>query len=175
MTHTNGASGPAPPEAVEQQDDGPVLDALRRERADFINYKRRIASERIEDRERARQDLVRELLPSIDDLDRALAHMPDDLRGHPWAQGVALARERFLDALTRIGVERIGTEGEHFDPSIHEAVVYQEHPDATEQHVASVLRPGYRLGPQLLRPAQVVVTGPPRNGRHARHAQSTGN
>jgi molecular chaperone GrpE len=176
MTNTNGnAEAQAPPAAPQTgTEENPVLEALRRERADFINYKRRIAAERIEDRERARQDLVRELLPAIDDLDRALAHMPDDLRGHAWAQGVVLARQRFLDALARIGVERVGARGEAFDPSVHEAVVYQEHPDAREQHVESVLQPGYRFGPHLLRPAQVVVSGPPRNGRHAHDGQSTG-
>jgi len=80
-----------------------------------------------------------------------------------WAQGIALARERFLEALRQVGVECIGHEGERFDPSVHEAVIYQEQPGAGDQHVQSVLRPGYRLGPQLLRPAQVVVVGPPRN------------
>jgi molecular chaperone GrpE len=162
---------PTPATPVDDNDD-PCLQQLQRERADFLNYKRRVDRDRIEDRERARQDLLRQLLPAIDDLDRALAHMPNDLRGHPWAEGVLLARERFLDSLQKVGVERIGSQGERFDPSVHEAVVYHEEPAATEQHVQSVLRPGYRLGPQLLRPAQVVVAGPPRNGRHDEHGQS---
>jgi molecular chaperone GrpE len=151
------------PEAEEGHER--CLQQLQRERADFINYKRRVDRERAEERDRVRQDTLRELLPAIDDLDRALTHLPADLRGHAWAEGVRLARERFVDALRRLGVERVGTEGERFDPAVHEAVVYQEEPAATEQHVHSVTRPGYRLGSQLLRPAQVVVAGPPRNGQ----------
>jgi molecular chaperone GrpE len=140
------------------------LKQLQRERADFLNYKRRVDRERTEDRDRARQDLVQQLLPAIDDLDRALDHLPAELTNHPWAQGIALARVRLLDTLRTVGVERIGSTGERFDPALHEAVVYDEEQSATDQHVQSVLRPGYRLGSRLLRPAQVVVAGPPRNG-----------
>jgi molecular chaperone GrpE len=150
------------------------VEQLKRERADFLNYKRRVDRERGEEREKTRQDVLRELLPAIDDLDRALAHLPPDLRGHPWVQGVSLARVRFLDALRRLGVERVGSEGERFDPSVHEAVVYHGDPSTTEQWVQSVVQPGYRLGSRLLRPAQVVVSGPAEqsdndsngNGRH---------
>jgi molecular chaperone GrpE len=149
------------------------LEQLRRERADFLNYKHRVSRERENDRERARLDLLRQLVPAIDDLDRALEHTPRELAEHPWAQGIALARERFLDALRQVGVERVGNQGERFDPSVHEAVMYQELPGARDQHVQSVLRPGYRLGPQLLRPAQVVVIGPTR--RQADNGQGTGN
>jgi molecular chaperone GrpE len=151
----------------DAQREDPCVEQLQRERADFLNYKRRIDRDRIEDRERARQDLLRQLLPAIDDLDRALAHMPPELRDNAWAQGVLLSRERFLDTLRQLGVERIGRQGERFDPAVHEAVVYQPEPDAREQLVQSVVRPGYRLGPQLLRPAQVIVAGPDEN--HGRH------
>jgi|GraSoiStandDraft_43_1057313.scaffolds.fasta_scaffold256003_2 molecular chaperone GrpE len=143
------------------------LEQLQRERADFLNYKHRVDRERADDRERTRDETVRHLLPAIDDLDRALAHVPDELRGHPWAEGVSLAHQRLLDALRQLGVERVGSEGERFDPSVHEAVVYHTDPNAAEQHVMSVVRPGYRLGSRLVRPAQVVVAGPGSNeGRH---------
>ena len=74
-----------------------------------------------------------------------------------------LQRERadFLNYKRRID---LGSAGEEFDPAVHEAVVYHEEQSAHEQHVQRVLRPGYRLGTRLLRPAQVVVAGPPRNG-----------
>jgi molecular chaperone GrpE len=161
MSETREEFTPAPTEddAVD-----PCLKQLQRERADFLNYKRRIDRERAEDRDRARQELVQQLLPAIDDLDRALEHLPAELSNHPWAQGIALARLRLLDALRKVGVERIGSAGEEFDPAVHEAVVYHEEHSAHEQHVQRVLRPGYRLGTRLLRPAQVVVAGPPRNG-----------
>jgi molecular chaperone GrpE len=146
---------PATTECVEQ---------LQRERANFLNYKRRVERERTEEADRMRQDTLRQVLPAIDDLDLALSHLPAELKGNVWAEGVSLAHQRFLETLRQLGVERFGNEGERFDPSIHEAVIYHEEPTATEQHVQTVLRPGYRLGPRLLRPAQVVITGPHRNG-----------
>jgi molecular chaperone GrpE len=169
MSETPDQVTPAP---TEDDAADPCLKQLQRERADFLNYKRRIDRERAEDRERARRELVEQLLPAIDDLDRALEHLPVELSSHPWTQGLSLARVRFLDALRRVGVERIGSPGERFDPAVHEAVVYHDDPSATEHHVQSVLRPGYRLGPRLLRPAQVVVAGPPRNGSATSNASN---
>ncbi len=165
----------APPDAMDPGTEAEIaacLDQLRRERADFLNYKHRVDRDRAKDRERERLELLRQLVPAMDDLDRAMDHTPPELVGHPWAQGISLARERFLEALRQVGVERVGNAGERFDPSVHEAVMYQEQPGATDQHVNSVLRPGYRLGQQVLRPAQVVVAGPMR--RHADDGQGTG-
>ena len=139
-----------------------LLEVLRRERADFINYKRRVERERAEDRERARLDLLRELLPLLDDLDRAMEQVPADLADHPWAQGVALSHRQVGETLRRLGLERVGTEGDPFDPAVHEAVTYNAQPDGAEPSVVRVLRPGYRVCGQLLRPAQVVVGGPAR-------------
>lgn len=139
-----------------------LLDLLCRERADFVNYKRRVERERADDRERARLDLLRELLPLLDDIDRAIAQQPAELLEHPWAQGVALSHRRLSDALRRVGLERVGAEGEPFDPTVHEAVLHQGQADDEQQVVTSVFRPGYRLGGHLLRPAQVVVGGAPR-------------
>jgi len=167
----------APPLAVDADQEHEVdscVDRLKRERADFLNYKHRVEGERAADRERERMDLLRELVPAIDDLDRALEHTTPDLVGHPWARGISLARERFLEALRRVGVERVGNAGERFDPSVHEAVMYREQPEAKDEHVHSVLRPGYRLGAQLLRPAQVVVIGPPRNTSEERRQADDG-
>ncbi len=87
----------APPLAVDADQEHEVescVDRLKRERADFLNYKHRVEGERAADRERERMDLLRELVPAIDDLDRALEHTTPDLVGHPWARGISLARER---------------------------------------------------------------------------------
>jgi molecular chaperone GrpE len=138
------------------------LDLLRRERADFLNYKRRVERERAEDREQARVKLLRQLLPIVDDLDRALGHLPEDLATHPWTQGISLSHRRFVEALCELGLERVGADGEIFDPTQHEAMAYEEAGDSAEHRVMRVLRPGYRVGSHLLRPAQVVVAGPPR-------------
>jgi molecular chaperone GrpE len=142
------------------QPDEELLNALRRERADFVNYKRRVERERAEDRERATTDVVARLLPLLDELDRALAQVPEDLEGHPWAGGVVMMRRTLWDALRELGLERIGEEGEPFDPARHEAVVYDARPDAAEPRVVTVIRPGYGLRGRLLRPAQVGVVGP---------------
>jgi molecular chaperone GrpE len=128
--------------------------------------RRRVERERVEDRERTRLELLRQLLPLVDDLDRALAHLPPELVSHPWTQGVSLGQRRFVEALRQLGLERFGTNGDRFDPTVHEAVAYEERPDATEQLVLNVLRPGYRASGRLLRPAQVVVVGPPSQSEH---------
>jgi molecular chaperone GrpE len=150
------ARGPSEPEEAEEG----LVEALRRERADFVNYKRRVERERAEDRDRGGAEVVQRLLPLLDELDRALAQVPEDLETHPWVRGVVMARRLLIQALDDLGVERIGAEGEHFDPARHEAVFYDARPDAAEPRVATVIRPGYALRGRLLRPAQVSVVGP---------------
>jgi molecular chaperone GrpE (heat shock protein) len=98
MSETQSPPAADPPQPEEAKVD-PCLDQLKRERADFLNYKHRVDRERAADRERERLDVVRELVPAIDDLDRALEHTLRELAEHLWALGIALARERFLDAL----------------------------------------------------------------------------
>jgi len=154
-----------------------LLDLVRRERADFQNFRRRVAEERAEDERRTRADVVQRLLPLLDDLDRALAVIPERLADDPWARGVVLGRREIGEALGRLGVERIGDEGEPFDPARHDAIFFDTRPDATEPRVAQVIRPGYRIDGQLLQPAQVGVTGPPGSadagGTAAAGAQTT--
>ena len=140
--------------------DSETLDLLVRERAAFRNYRRRVEREREDDRELARADLLRGLLPLLDELDRATAHRPSDLASHPWAEGVVLIGRRLADLLRDLGVERIGVEGEPFNPHVHEAVFYDRHPDVSGQTVDRVVKAGYRQGDRLLRPASVTVVGP---------------
>jgi molecular chaperone GrpE len=133
------------------------LDLAQRTQADFVNYKRRAERERADEAQAARADLLGHLLPALDDLERALDHMPDELRGNPWAEGLPLVARQLRMALARAGVERIGAEGDAFDPRQHEAVAYQPRAGYREGQVAHVARPGYRLGERIIRPAQVVV------------------
>jgi molecular chaperone GrpE len=137
-----------------------LLDLLRRERADFRNYQRRVADERAADAEGVRGRLLEPLFPLLDDLGRAFAEVPPDLEDDPWARGIAMLRSRLDATLAGLGVEPVGTVGEPFDPARHEAVYHEPDPRATGQDVALVIRPGYRLGARLLRPAEVVVRGP---------------
>jgi len=143
-----------------------LLELLRRERSDFLSFKRRIEQERSMDREQERAALVSELLPLLDDLDRAFAQVPPALADDPWVRGVTLGRSRIEQRLRGWGVERIGSVGERFDPGLHEAVAYEERASTNEMLIAAVVRPGYRMGPRLIRAARVAVVGPPRSGAH---------
>ena len=104
--------------------------------------------------------MLEPLFPLLDDLGRAFADVPPDLEDDPWAQGIAMLRSRLEATLAGLGLEPVGTVGEPFDPARHEAVYHEPDPTATGQDVALVIRPGYRLGERLLRPAEVVVRGP---------------
>jgi molecular chaperone GrpE len=133
------------------------LDLAQRAQADFLNYKRRTAQELEQKIRDANGSLLTQLLPVIDDLQRALASVPPELAEQAWPQGIALIGQKLESILQRQGLERIGDEGDRFDPHVHEAVAYEEHPVYDEGQVASVYRVGYRLNDRVLRPAQVVV------------------
>jgi molecular chaperone GrpE len=148
---TDGAAGPTTDE---------LLDLLRRERADFRNYQRRVADERAAETEAVRGRVLEPIFPLLDDLGRAFAEVPPDLEDDPWARGIVMLGSRLEATLAGLGLERVGTVGEPFDPARHEAVHHEPDPTATRQGVALVIRPGYRLGERLVRPAEVVVRGP---------------
>jgi molecular chaperone GrpE len=133
------------------------LDLLQRTQADFLNYKRRSERERSDDAQAARAELLVQLLPVLDDLERALGQMPEELREHPWATGLPLVARQVRLALARAGLAPLGAPGEEFDPHLHEAVAYEPHAGYNEGQIATVIRPGYRLGERVIRPAQVTV------------------
>jgi len=133
------------------------LDLAQRAQADFVNYKRRTAQELEQKIRDANAGLLTQLLPILDDLQRALANLPEDISEHAWPQGVAMIGQKLNNLLEKQGLEQIGGEGDLFDPRVHEAVAYEEHPVYDEGQVASVYSPGYRLRDRVLRPAQVVV------------------
>jgi molecular chaperone GrpE len=162
VTHPGpkGRAEPGEPSAAEEPTAEALLDLLRQERADFRNYQRRVADERAADAERVRGQVLEPLFPLLDDLARAFADVPADLVDDPWARGIAMLRSKLDATLTGIGLEPVGTAGEPFDPKLHEAVFHEPDHDATDQRVAQVIRPGYRVGERLLRPAEVVVRGP---------------
>jgi len=133
------------------------LDLAQRAQADFVNYKRRTAQELEQKIRDANASLLTHVLPVLDDLDLALANVPPDIAEHSWPQGITLIGQKLGNLLTQQGLEPIGAEGDLFDPRIHEAVAYEEHPTYDEGQVANVYRTGYRLRDRVLRPAQVVV------------------
>lgn len=136
------------------------LDLLRRSQADFINYRRRVTQEQDENRASAQISVLQQILPVIDDLDRALTVVPADLANNAWVQGVTLASRRIDSTLERLGVREIGKPGETFDPRWMEALGSESKPGVPEGTILTVARPGFALGDRLIRPAQVIVAGP---------------
>ena len=134
------------------------LDDLRRLAAEFDNYRKRVAREQERLVRHASERLVKELLPVLDDLERALeaAERHEEAR---LEEGVTLVHRALADALRKEGLEEIETDG-RFDPHVHEALLSQPS-EAEEGSVIQVLQKGYRLGDRVLRPARVVVAAAP--------------
>ncbi len=134
------------------------LALAQRTQADFENYRRRTARDSALAQERGVVKLARELLPALDNLDRALEAADQD---DPLLQGVRLVRSELADALGRMGIESFSPAGETFDPSLHEAMATAPQPPppdgAPSGTVVEVYQPGYRLGEDVIRPARVVV------------------
>ena len=129
-------------------------DRLLRTAADFDNYKKRAAREREQYVALANERFVKELLPVLDDLERALAHGEE----HSIEEGVRLVHRSLVTLLERHGVKEIDTAGA-FDPHVHEALLSQPS-DAEEGSVIDVVQKGYTLADRVVRPARVVVAGP---------------
>jgi molecular chaperone GrpE len=142
-------------EAERQRDE--YLDHLRRERAEFENFRKRATRERMDALDRGAEQLVSNLLHVLDTFGLALAaakeHPEDQL-----AKGVEMVHAELVSTLQQAGLEEIAGVGEHFDPAHHEAMMQIEaHPPIDEPTVVEVLRPGYRFKGRVLRPASVKV------------------
>ena len=152
-------------EAVEQEDPlaraqrerDEYLDLARRAQADFENYRKRAAKEVAAAGERAKGGLVRELLPVVDNLERALASAQEGEQH--LAEGVRLVHSELIAVLERNGVEQFDPKGESFDPTIHEALSTRSEDGADPGVVLDVIEKGYRANGTVLRPARVVVSG----------------
>jgi molecular chaperone GrpE len=137
------------------------LDGWRRTQAEFSNYKKRQRAEAGKVRELANADLVRKLLPVLDDFQRAFATMPDGIGKLSWIQGLLMVQRKLEVVLASEGVEPIETEGEEFDPYYHEAVTHEEVPGYEEGQIVGEVQQGYVLGDRVLRPALVRVAKAP--------------
>lgn len=139
--------GKAKKEAAE------YLEALQRERAEFINFRNRSAKEQDRFREHGIIDVLTALLPALDDIDRIREHSEMDDSFKAVATKIDKAFEKF-------GVEKFGEKGEDFDPTKHDAVLHRPDPDATKETVDAVVEAGYRIGDRVIRAARVVVSSP---------------
>jgi molecular chaperone GrpE len=143
-------------EQLEQQV-AELTEALQRERADAINIRRRHEEQTANMRGVIKANVVRDLLPVIDNFERALKHVPKDLDGNDFVKGVQGVVKQFEKTLQDIGVEKIKTVGEPFDPKFHEAVQMEEG-DGSEEIVSEELQSGYKIGDEVIRHAMVKVT-----------------
>lgn len=138
------ATGPISKEAE-------LLADLQRLQAEFVNYKARVERDRDVARSAAIAEVLRAVLPALDDLTRAEAH--GDLDGSPFAAVVAKLR----NAGDKFGLKQFAEKGDKFDPEIHNALVQTPNPEVKENVIADVVEPGFMLGDRLLRPAMVAV------------------
>ena len=137
------------------------LDALQRERASFINYKRRMEQERTETVQYASAELLKKLLPVVDDFDRALAAIPEGARkDNKWVEGVELIARKLHTILEQQGVEPIEALNQPFDPNLMEAVAFEDNAGDGDHvdTVSEVFGKGYKLRDRVLRPAMVKVS-----------------
>jgi molecular chaperone GrpE len=143
-------------EAVAKADE--YLSALQRERAEFTNFKRRTADERVRDAGLAGEDLIRKVLVLADDFDRAIANAPASLEGDPWFEGIAAIDRKLRLLLESEGVTPLeAAPGTPFDPREHEAVVSVPGTGRAEGEIVDEIRRGYRLRDRVIRPALVAV------------------
>jgi len=149
------------PLEAAKEENARMRDKLLRTAADFDNFRKRSRRELADGEARAREDLLRELLPVFDNLDRAMQHAESATSVQSLADGIRMVQRQFLDTLTKLQVVRLEAVGKPFDPAVHEAIQHvetTEHPPGT---VAAEAQSGYRHGERLLRPALVVVAKAP--------------
>lgn len=160
---THGAVADAEPEGPATADASAMnvkvdelTNDLKRMTADFANYRKRNEAERTEFAKFAKAELIAKLLDVLDGYDRALATVPDDLRGQPWVEGMWLVERKLRRVLESEGLEPIDSLGKPFDPYLHEAVAHVES-DEPEGTVIQEHQKAYRLHDRVIRPALVTV------------------
>lgn len=133
-----------------------LTEALQRERADVMNVRRRHDEQIGGLKNMVKASVIRDLLPVMDNFERALKHVPKELEGNDYIKGVQGVVKQFEQTLEGIGVQRIKTVGEVFDPRLHEAIAMEDG-DGLQEIVSNELQAGYTLGDEVIRHAMVKV------------------
>jgi molecular chaperone GrpE len=158
---TNTAADPAPDVATDQsqiqRQRDEYYDLLLRKQAEFDNYRKRVERERQMASEAAAAGIIEELLPLMDDLDRALKAEADGDAAHAYRRGVELIQQQLAEILRRRGVRPIEALGADFDPYYHQAVAHDPAEGRRDGEIIEEFRRGYMLGDRLLRPSMVKV------------------
>lgn len=154
------AAAETPAEAVEkaQAEAAEMRDKYLRLQAEWDNYRKRTASEREQEKIRASEKLVKDLIPVIDDLERAIDHAKQSGEGGTLTEGVEAVLNKCLQIFSKHKVEQIAALGEPFDPMKHQAVGTQPDDTVPEETVVNVYQKGYQMGERVLRPAMVVTS-----------------
>jgi len=147
-------------QSAEQKRDE-YLDLAQRTRADFENYQKRMQRDLVVERRFAQTPLAADLLPALDNLERATAAAEQAGDKGPLVQGVVMVQAQLLDILRRHGITRIEAKGLPFDPNLHQAVMQQPSKDHPPMTVVQVLEQGYMIHDRVLRPARVAVSTTP--------------
>jgi molecular chaperone GrpE len=144
-----------------ERDRDELRELAQRTRADFENYQKRQQRDLAQERRYAQGPLAADLLPALDNLDRATVAGKQAGETGPLVQGVAMVQAQLLDVLRRHGITRIEAQGQPFDPNLHQAVMQQPGNGVPAGTVLQVLEPGYMIHERVLRPARVVVSAAP--------------
>ncbi len=135
-----------------------LTDALQRERADAVNIRRQHDEKIASLKTLVKTDIIQDFLPVVDNIERALKHVPADLEGNDFVKGVQAIAKQFEKTFTDLGVERIATVGAVFDPNLHEAISMEEG-DGDKEIITEELQSGYKVGDDVIRHAMVRVKG----------------
>lgn len=172
---TQAAEAPqerSPLEEAEAERDR-LKDQLLRVAADFDNFRKRTKKDLEHAERRAKEDVLREVLPIIDNLERAVQAAQNATEVSSVAAGVEMVLKLFEDTAARLGLEKITSVGQRFDPSVHDAFQQQESSEHPPGTIIAEYQPGYRLGDRLLRPAMVVVAKKPSEPAQGSEAEET--
>jgi len=155
------ADDPAAKLAVLQKERDELYNRFLRQAADFDNFMKRSRQEVDDERRRAAGETIRALLPVQDDLDRAVAAAGSGTESASLLAGVKLVQDKFVSTLRKLGAEPIETVGKPFDPTRHEAILFETTDRVADQTVLEELVRGYSFGPRVLRPAKVKISKTP--------------
>lgn len=145
-------------EELEQKAKELTLD-LQRTRADFENYRKRVELEKTAAREAGQAAAILKLLPAIDNIERAIAHVPDELHDNKWAQSVVGLTKQLDKSLEGLNLTRIdAAKGNVFNPELHEAIQFDDEAEGEQEIIAEELQAGYLLNGSPIRHAMVKVT-----------------
>ncbi len=135
-----------------------LIATLQRLQADFENYRKRIETEKKTWTQQALEDFVSQLLPILDNFERATQHIPPAQKNQPWVEGIFYIKRQLEGVLTSIGVAPIPCQsGDKFDPHLHEAIGVTKTGKVKKGHISKIELPGYRFGEKIIRPVKVIV------------------